>query len=92
MWEFRYYETNPEGNRTRQSVILGEQALYRAEDGARKATQALLRRLNDEAPSEEMVAPTFGALLDRYIAHELPERYSTRSSHLSNIRKHIRPR
>ena len=92
VWEFRYYETNPEGKRIRQSVILGEQALYRTEDDARKATQALLMRLNDEAPREEMAAPTFGALLDRYIEHELPERHSTRSSHLSNIRKHIRPR
>ena len=77
---------------SRQSVILGEQALYRTEADARKATQALLMRLNDEAPRAEMEAPTFGALLDRYIEHELPERHSTRSSHLSNIRKHIRPR
>jgi hypothetical protein len=51
--EFRYYETNPEGRRIRQSVILGEQALYRTEDDARKVTQALLMRLNDEAPREE---------------------------------------
>ncbi len=70
VWEFRYYETDPEGKRIRQSVILGEQALYRTEDDARKATQALLMRLNDEAPREEMIFPTFGALLDRYIEHE----------------------
>jgi len=31
-------------------------------------------------------------LLDRYIEQELSERYSTRKSHLSNIRVHIRPR
>ncbi len=92
VWEFRYYETSPVGKRIRQSVILGDQALYRTEADARKATQALLMRLNDEAPRAEMEAPTFGALLDRYIEHELPERHSTRSSHLSNIRKHIRPR
>ena len=92
VWEFRYYETNPEGKRIRQSVILGEQALYPTEADARKATQALLMRLNEEAPRSEVEAPTFGALLDRYIEHELPERHSTRSSHLSNIRRHIRPR
>jgi hypothetical protein len=28
VWEFRYYETNPEGKRVRRSMILGEQALY----------------------------------------------------------------
>jgi integrase len=92
VWEFRYYETSPVGKRIRQSVILGDQALYRTEADARKATQALLMRLNDEAPRAEMEAPTFGALLDRYIEHELPERHSTQRSHLSNIRKHIRPR
>jgi integrase len=92
VWEFRYYETNPEGKRIRRSMILGEQALYRTEAEARKATQTLLMQLNEEAPRAEMEAPTFGALLDKYIEHELPERYSTRSSHLSNIRKHIRPR
>jgi hypothetical protein len=31
VWEFRYYETNPEGKRVRRSMILGEQALYRTE-------------------------------------------------------------
>lgn len=46
----------------------------------------LLMQLNDESPHSEIEAPTFGALLDRYIKHELRERYSTRKSHLSNIR------
>ena len=35
---------------------------------------------------------TFGGLCDRYIAEELPERYSTRKSYLSNINQHIKPR
>ena len=39
-----------------------------------------------------MEAAAFGALLDRYIEQKLSERYSTRKSHLSNIRGHIRPR
>jgi integrase len=67
VWEFRYYETNPEGKRVRRSMILGEQALYRTEADARKATQAILMQLNEEAPRAEMEAPTFGALLDKYI-------------------------
>ena len=92
VWEFRYYETGYDGHRIRQSVILGDQTLYRTEADARKATQALLMRLNDDAPRAEVQAPNFGALLDRYIEHELPERHSTQRSHLSNIRKHIRPR
>ena len=53
-------------------MILGEQALYQTEAEARKATQAILMQLNEEAPRAEMEAPTFGALLDKYIEHELP--------------------
>ena len=35
---------------------------------------------------------TFGGICDRYIAEELPERYSTAKSYLSNINLHIKPR
>ena len=92
VWEFRYYETDSQGERKRQSVILGDRNLYVTETQARKATQALLLRLNEESPRAGVEAATFGALLDRYVEKELSERYSTRKSHLSNIRVHIRPR
>ena len=92
VWEFRYYETDSQGQRKRQSVILGDRNLYATETQARKATQALLLRLNGESPRAEVEAASFGTLLDRYIEQELSERYSTRKSHLSNIRVHIRPR
>ena len=92
VWEFRYYETDSQGERKRQSVILGDRNLYVTETQARKATQALLLRLNEESPRAEVEAATFGALLDSYVEKELSERYSTRKSHLSNIRVHIRPR
>ena len=92
VWEFRYYETDSQGERKRQSLILGDRNLYVTETQARKATQALLLRLNEESPRAEVEAATFGALLDRYVEKELSERYSTRKSHLSNIRVHIRPR
>jgi integrase len=87
-----YYETDSKGQRKRQSVILGDRNLYTTQTQARKATQALLLRLNGESPGAEVEAASFGALLDRYIEQELSERYSTRKSHLSNIRVHIRPR
>jgi hypothetical protein len=80
------------GKRKRQSMILGDRGLLTTETQARKATQALLLRLNEESPRAEVEAASFGALLDRYIEQELSERYSTRKSHLSNIRVHIRPR
>ena len=40
MWEFRYYETNSNGERVRQSMILGDRDLYPNEADARRATQA----------------------------------------------------
>jgi integrase len=88
VWEFRYYETVSQGKRRRQSVLLGDPT----ETQARKATGAILLRLNNESPRAEVEAPSFGALLDRYIEQELSERYSTRKSHMSNIKVHIRPR
>jgi integrase len=88
VWEFRYYETNPEGRRVRRSMILGEQALYRTEAEARKATQAILMQLNEETPRAEMEAPTFGALLDKYIEHELPERLHPEFASLEHSKTH----
>jgi integrase len=39
-----------------------------------------------------MAVVTFGGICDRYIQEELPERYSTRKSYLSNIEIHLKPR
>ena len=70
VWEFRYYETNSNGDRVRQSMILGDRDLYPTEADARRATQHQLIQLNDDSPRSEVDAPTFGALLDRYIEHD----------------------
>jgi integrase len=53
---------------------------------------AQLLQLNNGTPNTQPVTVTFGALLDRYIAEEIPTRKSTRGSYLSIIRKHLRPR
>ena len=58
----------------------------------RIAVEALLLKLNEEKPQHHLGAVTFGAICDRYIEEELPQRYSTRKSYLSNIKLHIRPR
>ncbi|HEY1253939.1 MAG TPA: hypothetical protein VGF01_04075, partial [Terracidiphilus sp.] len=54
--------------------------------------QTLLLRVNAESPRAEMRIPTFGVLLDRFVEHELPDRYSTRMAYKSIIRVHLRPR
>jgi integrase len=66
--------------------------MYKTEALARKAVEAILLKLNAEKPMHHLGTVTFGGLCDRYIAEELPERYSTRKSYLSNINQHIKPR
>jgi hypothetical protein len=52
----------------------------------------MVPHLNDGTPYTPPVAVTFGALLDRYIAEEIPARKSTWDSYTSIIKNHLRPR
>jgi len=92
VWEFRYYETQADGTRKRKATFIGTTNQYKNKSEARVAVEALLLRLNEEKPQHHLGAVTFGAICDRYIEEELPQRYSTRKSYLSNIKIHIRPR
>jgi integrase len=92
VWEFRYYEDAATGGRARKSLFIGTTDMYKTEAMARKAVEAILLKLNAEKPMHHLGTVTFGGLCDRYIAEELPERYSTRKSYLSNINLHIKPR
>jgi integrase len=92
VWEFRYYETQADNTRKRKATFIGTTDQYKNKSDARVAVEALLLRLNEEKPQHHLGAVTFGAICDRYIEEELPERYSTRKSYLSNIKLHIRPR
>jgi integrase len=92
VWEFRYYETQADNTRKRKATFIGTTDQYKNKSDARVAVEALLLRLNEEKPQHHLGAVTFGAICDRYVEEELPERYSTRKSYLSNIKLHIRPR
>ncbi len=76
----------------RKATFVGTTNQYKNKSDARVAVEALLLKLNEEKPQHHLGAVTFGAICDRYIEEELPERYSTRKSYLSNIKLHIRPR
>ena len=80
------------GGRARKALFIGTTDMYKTEAQARKAVEAILLELNAEKPMHHLGTVTFGGLCDRYIAEELPERYSTRKSYLSNINQHIKPR
>lgn len=92
VWEFRYYETQADGVRKRKATFIGTTNQYKNKSEARVAVEALLLKLNEEKPQHHLGAVTFGGICDRYIEEELPTRYSTRKSYLSNIKLHIRPR
>jgi integrase len=92
VWEFRYYEDAATGGRARKALFIGTTDMYKTEALARKAVEAIFLKLNAEKPMHHLGTVTFGGLCDRYISEELPERYSTRKSYLSNINQHIKPR
>jgi integrase len=88
-WEFRYYETDSDGERKRRYVTIGTKEQYPNDSLARKAVQALLLNLNAEVPRAELEIVAFGALLDKFVTEEMPTRYSTRKSYESIIKRHI---
>ncbi len=66
--------------------------LYATEADVRRAVGAMIPGLNDGTVYSPSVAVTFGDLLDRYMAEEMPSRKSTRGSYTSIIKNHLRPR
>ena len=91
-WEFRYYETTEKGTRERKTATVGTVEKYRTKALAQKAVEALLLKLNSETPQQRMAVVTFGAICDRYLQEEMPERYSTSKSYRSNIKNYLKPR
>jgi len=90
VWEYRYSVTEQGKRRQKTQTFRGKQ--YATEADVRRAVGAILPHLNDGTLYTPPVAVTFGALLDRYIAEELPPRKSTRDSYTSIIKNHLRPR
>jgi len=91
-WEFRFYESTEQGERRRKSCIVGNVEQYPTKAQAKKAVEALLLKLNSETPQQRLAVVTFGAICDRYLKEEMPERYSTSKSYRSNIKNHLKPR
>ena len=78
--------------RNRKTATVGTVEQFKTKALAKKAVEALLLKLNSETPQQRMAAVTFGAICDRYLLEELPERYSTAKSYRSNIKNYLKPR
>lgn len=86
-WYLRHTEVTSEGT-SRPRTRIGLVAELPTKSAANRAAEGIRKRLNGPVAGRK----TFGDLLDRYIAEEIPARHSTRQGYLSMIRTHIRPK
>ena len=91
VWQFRYYETTPDGRRRRRSKIIGALSEYPTQADALRILERFRLRLNLQ--NRLGLPMTLDALADDYVEKELPLlRYGTQQAHLSSLNRWIRPR
>ncbi len=89
-WQFRFYKTSPEGRGYRRSTSVGTVAQYPTKTDALRVIEPLRLRVNLHYRLGRPVS--VGALVARYVEHELPERrHSTQQSHSSALNRWILP-
>ena len=88
-WEFRYY-VEVSGKRVLRSQYF-DGMIYRTERAVRQKVESQLLKLNETTEYARAKDVTFNALLDRYLAEEIPARASTKNSYISIIKRHLRP-
>lgn len=84
VWVYRWREYLSDGKVKRHGEVVGT-----VEDFPTRAEAIAARRRRTKDASRAPVS--FGALLDRYMSEEMPERHSTHLAYLSYIRQYIRP-
>jgi integrase len=90
VWVYRWREYGPVGKVNRRGEMIGTIEQYPTKADALRACEHLQLTANSENPTSRTIG--FGALLDRYIAEEMPERHSTNLAYRSYIETHIRPK
>jgi len=88
-WEFRYY-VEQDGKRVLRSQYF-DGKIYKTEKAVRQKVEAQLLKLNEGTEYARANDVTFNALLDRYIAEEMPARHATKGSYTSIIKRRLRP-
>jgi integrase len=88
VWQFRYFDENGK----RKPVLIGTIEKYPNKADAERAVEHLRMKVNAQNPQQQFHAVTVEGLVERYKEEELPSRYSTRVSYLSNLNGHIIPR
>lgn len=90
VWVYRWREYGPGGKVNRRGEMVGTIEQYPTKAEALRACEHLQLTANSDNPTCRGI--TFGALLDRYLVEEMPERHSTNLAYRSYIETHIRPK
>ena len=90
VWVLRYRQAQPDGSNRLHSVLVGSVEKYSTEGEAWKAAEVLRLSLNPDNVHQLVVS--LGALLDRYIAEDLPERNSTARFYVAWLNRYVRPK
>jgi len=90
VWVYRWREYGPAGKVNRRGEMIGTIEEFATKAKALRACEYLQLTANSDNPNSRSIS--FGALLDRYMAEEMPERHSTNEAYRSYIETHIRPK
>ena len=80
-----------EGSIRKPKVQTFDSAIYKTEKAIRQHLESVVIKLNEKTEYARSAGVTFGALLDRSIAEEMPQRKPTKSGYLSIINNKLRP-
>jgi integrase len=91
-WEIRFVDHTP-GNPKRPRFLVGPLASFPTPAAASRAAQPIRDTFNRSGGNPLLTSRrTFGDLIDRYLAEELPPSHSAQRGYKKMIRCHIRPR
>src|SRR5258708_37665411 len=90
VWVLRYRENLSNGVTTKRSAIIGTVQEFLNEYQARKSALACLFSMNAETSSGTLVS--FGAVIRRYLAEEIPARISTAWRYPCWLKNHVEPK
>ena len=83
-------EPNPDGKGRRKSAIVGTVEEYPTQAHALRAAEHMRLAANPDNPNGRLIR--FGALIDRYIAEEMPQRFSTQAAYRTYLGRYIKPK
>ncbi len=90
VWVLRYRKPQPDGSTKLASQMIGTLEQYPTESQAWKAAEVFRLTANPDNPGQ--LGVSWGALIDRYLATDLPSRKSTARFYRRFLERHIRPK